>query len=293
MNILLLGSNSLLAKKFIEMDFDAQLTVWPNKIMPRQDIQKHYQNIFSEISLRSFDVVINCIAKTNLDWQEENILESYAINALFPLHLAKSLSSEQLLVHFSTDQMYNSLVSSVSVEADIQTPQNIYARAKLISEDCAKIHKNTLIIRTNFVSGDLNAKGHFISWLMDKYNSQQEIPLFDDYVCSSIDTSKLCSVTQSLISMCATGTLNVGASHGFSKYELGVSILKGLGLNDAKIKKVSMFHGKRKLLLKRYSNLTMNCVKLTSNYRFKLPDMNKVSESVRWEIKVGSLENKI
>lgn len=293
MKTLLLGSNSLLAKKFIQMNFNGNLTVWPNVTMPRNDIRKNYKDIFSEISLRSFDVVINCIANTNLDWQEANILDSYTTNALFPLQLAGSLSQEQLLVHFSTDQMYNSSALSGSVEDDIQTPQNIYARAKLISEDCAKIHDNTLIIRTNFVSGDLDTKGHFISWLMDQYYSNQEIPLFDDYFCSSIDTSKLCRVIQSLISLRASGTFNVGASHGFSKYDLGTSILSGLGLKDANIQKASLFHGKNKLSLKRYSNLTMNCVKLTSNHRIELPDMNEVAKSIIEEIKVGNMENKI
>jgi dTDP-4-dehydrorhamnose reductase len=189
--------------------------------------------------------------------------------------------------------MYDTSEPLGSVEEDIQIPRNTYARAKLISEDCLKIHENSLVIRTNFVSGDLKTTGHFISWLLHQYKNKCDIPLFYDYICSSIDTSTLCRVTQLLINLGATGIVNVGASHGFSKYELGVSILKGLDLSDANVKKVSMFDDEKNLMLNRYHNLTMNCDKLISNYQIELPDMDKVSENLLEELKIESLENKI
>lgn len=291
MNVLILGSNSLLANAFISINEIENISFWPNESIPRTNILENYNTIFANLSLRSFDVVINCIAKTNLAEQEYDVAETYKINAFFPFLLAQSLSSNQLLVHFSTDQMYQSTNVCGSREVDTKLPLNTYAKAKFISEDCLKIHKKSLVLRTNFVSGNLNNTKHFISWLLSQYEQDRDIPLFEDYICSSIDTYTLCQITHSLIDREATGIVNIGASHGFSKYDLGVSILQSLGLSEANVKKINKLDYEKNLMPQRYNNLTMNCDKLKSICPVDLPDMSRVVYNIVREIKNGKLEN--
>ncbi|MHA7681466.1 dTDP-4-dehydrorhamnose reductase [Cupriavidus sp. PET2-C1] len=101
------------------------------------------------------DVIINSAAYTAVDRAETDADAAYAINGTAAGVLAeeaKALGS--LLVHYSTDYVFDGSKGAAYTETDTANPQSVYGKSKLAGEqaiaaaDCA-----ALILRTCWVAG--------------------------------------------------------------------------------------------------------------------------------------------
>lgn len=82
-----------------------------------------------------FDVVINCAAYNQVDKAEEDCDTAMKINSLAPAYLAAAcLKADALLIHFSTDYVFDGKANVPYSEECEARPLGVYGRSKLAGE---------------------------------------------------------------------------------------------------------------------------------------------------------------
>lgn len=159
LRILVTGANGQLGKALQE--------VYTTKYKTKYDItfaSKEVLDITSAekvntfISKYQFDYCINCAAYTAVDKAEEEPELAHLINTEAVKHLAVACKANDiLLIHISTDYVFDGLKTVPYKEDDETIPINVYGKSKLAGEHFIQdILDNYFIIRT--------------SWLYSKYN---------------------------------------------------------------------------------------------------------------------------
>lgn len=105
------------------------------------------------IALVRPDVVVNAAAYTNVDGAERDAEGAHAINALAPATMARAaLKVNALLVHYSTDYVFDGSKNAAWDEDDRPNPLNAYGRSKLAGEEGVRSAGGAhLILRTSWV----------------------------------------------------------------------------------------------------------------------------------------------
>jgi dTDP-4-dehydrorhamnose reductase len=102
------------------------------------------------------DVIINAAAHTAVDKAETDVEMSYAVNRDGPLYLAKAAQLlNALLLHISTDYVFDGDKTEPYVETDTPNPKGVYGQSKLAGEDAVAEHcTRYAILRTAWVFGE-------------------------------------------------------------------------------------------------------------------------------------------
>lgn len=105
------------------------------------------------------DLIVNAAAYTAVDKAETDEAAAMAINAIAPGILAEEARhGKALLIHYSTDYVFDGQSNQAYVETDPTNPQSAYGRSKLAGEKAvAGAGCDHLILRTSWVYG---ARGH-------------------------------------------------------------------------------------------------------------------------------------
>lgn len=156
-NVLVTGANGQLGKTIK----DVCLVNSDNinfSFVTRQELDISNKEAVEEyFNTHSYDYCINCAAYTNVEQAEESIEDAFLINATAVGFLAESCKkSNCILIHVSTDYVFNGEKKTPYLETDVTDPINQYGASKLAGEEKIKeILKDYFIIRT--------------SWLYSKY----------------------------------------------------------------------------------------------------------------------------
>jgi dTDP-4-dehydrorhamnose reductase len=106
----------------------------------------------------NIDVCINCAAYTAVDKAEDEKELALKINRDAVETLAKNCQKNQsLLVHISTDYVFNGMNYKPYTEEDVPSPESYYGLTKLQGEKAALTNDKTVILRT--------------AWLYSKYGN--------------------------------------------------------------------------------------------------------------------------
>ena len=108
------------------------------------------------VSVVKPDVVVNCAAWTAVDAAEEHEEEAFAINAHGAVNLAAACASVgALLVHPSTDYVFDGGASAPYAEDAPTAPAGAYGRTKLAGEQAvrAALPDASYIVRTAWMYG--------------------------------------------------------------------------------------------------------------------------------------------
>ena len=99
------------------------------------------------------DVILNAAAYTAVDKAEDDEAAALRINGEAPGVLAQeALALDALLVHYSTDYVFDGTAQWPYVESDLTAPVSVYGRSKLIGEQAiAATGGRWLVFRTSWV----------------------------------------------------------------------------------------------------------------------------------------------
>ncbi|CAN5196165.1 dTDP-4-dehydrorhamnose reductase [soil metagenome] len=130
------------------------------------------------------EVVINAAAYTQVDRAEAEANRAIAVNAEAPGVLAEEAARlGALLVHFSTDYVFDGRKGAPYEEVDEPNPLNVYGATKLAGENAIRFaHDRHLILRTAWLYG-LHGR-NFLRTILGLARARDELRIVDDQVGS-------------------------------------------------------------------------------------------------------------
>ena len=141
------------------------------------------------------DIIINAAAYTNVDKAESEPGKARAINATGPGVLAEEAKkANAILVHYSTDYVFDGTKGSPYVETDQPNPLNVYGQTKLEGEQLiAASGCVNLVLRTSWVYS--MRQGGFVTKVLQWARTQEVMRVVDDQVSSPTSARMLAEIT--------------------------------------------------------------------------------------------------
>ena len=145
------------------------------------------------------DVIVNAAAYTAVDKAEADRENARLVNAASPAAIAREAAAcGALLVHFSTDYVFDGSGSKPWVETDPTGPLNAYGATKLEGEQ--QIQRNTdrhVILRTSWVYGARG--GNFAKTMVRLAKQRERLTVVADQVGAPTGADLLADLTAHLI----------------------------------------------------------------------------------------------
>ncbi|WP_250433618.1 dTDP-4-dehydrorhamnose reductase [Hanstruepera flava] len=178
--VLVTGSNGQLGKSIQKIAKENNYNldfVFANKDLLDISKEEELKVFFKE---NTFDYCINCAAYTAVDKAEEEKEEAFLINAESVRFLAINCKAHNIiLIHISTDFVFDGLKKEPYLEADQVNPINIYGASKLQGEKFVQsILDKYYIIRTSWVYSEFG--NNFVKTMIRLSNERKEISVVDD-----------------------------------------------------------------------------------------------------------------
>lgn len=152
MKILVTGSNGQLGQELKELSNSTKDISFVFTDIKELDITNP-KDVENFLSKNKFDTIINCAAYTAVDKAETDKEKARKINAEAVYHLSKyARENNALLIHISTDFVFDGKKNTPYTEEDKPNPLSIYGKTKLEGEKIAlKEAKKLIILRTSWL----------------------------------------------------------------------------------------------------------------------------------------------
>jgi len=126
------------------------------------------------------DIVVNAAAYTAVDKAESEPELAYAINVAAPRKIAEEAKRfGALMIHYSTDYVYDGMKAEPYIEIDVTNPLSVYGETKLAGDD-AIIRSGVayIILRTTWVY-DIRGK-NFLRTIIRLAKEKEELRIVGD-----------------------------------------------------------------------------------------------------------------
>ncbi len=125
----------------------------------------------------TYDYCINCAAYTNVEQAEDSVKEAFNINSDAVGYLAESCKKHNtILIHVSTDYVFDGTKNTPYIETDITNPINQYGRSKLDGEKRIQdILDHFFIIRTSWLYS--RHPKNFVTTIVSKIQENSDLTI--------------------------------------------------------------------------------------------------------------------
>jgi len=170
-------------------------------------------SIRSVMREHSPDIVVNAAAYTAVDKAESEPDLAMQVNAIAPGVLAEEAKrAGALLVHYSTDYIFDGLLGRPYIEEDAPNPLNVYGKTKLAGERAiAAVGGVFLILRTSWIYSD--QPPNFVLTMLKLAREKRELAVVDDQVGSPTWARSLAAATADLLRQDKLARKNPGIYH--------------------------------------------------------------------------------
>lgn len=281
MKILLLGSSG-------QVGFELARSLLPLGEIVRLNRQQadltHLENLRATVQSIRPDVIVNAAAYTAVDKAETERETAFLINAQAVEVLAQEAKKlNALLIHYSTDYVFDGTKNTPYFENDATNPLNVYGESKLAGELAIKKSSvNYLIFRTTWVFA---ARGqNFVNSILRLASEREELNIVTDQIGSPTWARLIADATAHCLRQSAqelsvnnfeSGIFNLTSSGETSWFEFAQKIVE-----VARVKNVEF---KNRLInptpssayptpAKRPANSRLSTVKLEQRFGLKMPN---------------------
>lgn len=175
-------------------------------------------------------IVVNSAAYTLVDKAEKEPKLAMAVNGAGPGNLAEAvIQTGALLVHYSTDYIFDGTKEAPYLETDEPSPLSSYGRSKQEGEKrILRADARHLIIRTEWLFGKHG--NNFIKSITNAAATQPQLKVVNDQQGSPTYAVDLAEATVSLLRAKFEGIVNFTNSGSTTWYDFAKSILKELAV---------------------------------------------------------------
>ncbi len=146
------------------------------------------------------EIILNAAAYTAVDRAESEPEAAMAVNARAPGILAEeALRSGALLVHYSTDYVFDGSKAGPWIETDTPSPLNVYGASKLAGEEAVQqAGGKYLIFRTSWVYGPHG--NNFLLTMLRLGRERESLDIVDDQFGAPTSSIELAGATSAIVS---------------------------------------------------------------------------------------------
>ena len=175
------------------------------------------------------DAVVNCAAYNAVDQAEQEWRRAFLVNGLAVRTLALAArEAGAILVHYSTDYVFDGLSTRPYTIADRPNPLSRYGESKLLGEQAVRDHSSCyFLIRTSWVFGPGNT--NFAQKVLEWGRQNDRLKIVDDQVSSPTRTRDLADATLGLLETEQFGLYHLTNGGSCSRYEWAKYILDATG----------------------------------------------------------------
>ena len=240
------------------------------------------------------DFIINSAAYTDVDQAEEFQENAFQVNSSAVEKLSKLANSiGAVLVHFSTDYVFDGKKNTPYTETETPNPLSIYGKSKLegeqfVEKNCSKF----LILRTSGVISKNN--DNFVSKIKKLSKTKKELSVINDQITAVNFASYISEATSRILKKIEDNTENEnrwgiyhmsggvsGSWFDFACYAQKINVLSDpkSSFSQIKILPISSIEFNQKAKRPNYSFLTSD--KLKNDFGISLPNWEKsISEVI-------------
>lgn len=177
------------------------------------------------------DVVINTAAFHKVEQCEREPVPSFAVNAIGPWNLANVCRRKKaVLVHLSTDYVFDGTRNEPYSECDTPNPLNVYGVSKLAGEAMVTLNwERSFVVRTcglYGIAGSRGKGGNFVETMLRKASEKQSIQVVNDQVLTPTFTGDLAEAIGKLIHTERFGLYHMSAEGQCSWFEFAQKVFE-------------------------------------------------------------------
>jgi dTDP-4-dehydrorhamnose reductase len=239
------------------------------------------------------DIIINPAAYTAVDKAESEPGLAHQINVTAPEILAEKAAEHNiLLVHFSTDYVFDGLKKEAYIETDKTNPQSVYGKTKCDGEKKIRNHAKHVILRTSWVFGSHG--NNFLKTILRLITEKQSLNIVGDQRGSPAPASMLADVTFKIVDTILKdknfnnyGTYNLTSEgdtnwHGYASFIASEATKLNIKVKCAPDHIYPILTSEYPTAAKRPLNSRLNCEKIKKTFMLELPDwQSEVKKTLR------------
>ena len=234
--------------------------------------------------IRAFrpDVIVNAAAYTAVDKAESEPEIAATINATAPRVLAEEARRRgALLIHYSTDYVFDGTKVEPYIESDRVNPLNVYGRTKAAGEEAIKsVGCNHLIFRTSWV---YSLRGsNFLLTILRLARERDELRIVDDQVGAPTSSELIAHATVDALKQWLSdgdatrsnknGLYHLTSSGHVSWFGFAEEIIRLSGNNSLRVKKITPIPSRDyPTPAQRPHNSQLDCSKLRTSFGIEMP----------------------
>jgi len=246
----------------------------------------NYDNLRKYVETIEPDLIINCAALTNIDFLENHPEQAYAINSDGAKNVAQVSNEFGIrLIHISTDSVFDGN-GDMYTEKDQPNPLNVYAKSKLLGETkVSENSKNYVIVRTNFLGIDKEAKYTFSS-IYKTLENRKNIIGFNDVIYTPLYVLDLNKWILDIANTNYNGIIHLSSDKSISKYQICLGIAETFSFDKKLIRKGSI--DDIKFLAKRSKNTSLSNKKAKDITSTSIVSFEEFLEQIKNQTKMNS-----
>lgn len=185
------------------------------------------------------EIIINCAAYTHVDNAERDPELAMAVNKDGARKLAQAARElRAILVHISTDYVFDGLKTEPYLPTDRPNPLNTYGLSKYYGElIISELLEEYYVIRTSWLYGI--HRNNFVQWVLDNARAGNEIKAAEDWTGSPTWVGNLCVAIETLMNSGKYGTHHAADQGMMTRTEQARDICRLAGLSTGHIRSVT------------------------------------------------------
>ncbi|MGA2550122.1 MAG: dTDP-4-dehydrorhamnose reductase [Burkholderiaceae bacterium] len=232
------------------------------------------------------DIIVNAAAYTAVDRAETEEELATRVNGESVGVLAEECKRlGALLIHYSTDYVFDGLKDAPYSEDDVENPQNAYGRSKLAGEKAIRaIAPEHLILRTSWVFAERG--NNFVKTIVRLAKERTELRIVGDQFGAPTWAASIADATSHILKHATderlsgqfqSGTFHL-ASQGYTNWHAFASCIVALyrkhaGEDALKVQEIrSIRSSEYPVAARRPSNSRLKCERIQSRFGIHLPD---------------------
>ncbi len=229
------------------------------------------------------DIVINCVAMTDVDGCEENPVLAESVNSRVVKNLLNAINKEETyFVQISTDYIFDGRAGPYP-EDSATNPINMYGQTKLDGETSVRSWEGrSLVVRTSALYDcHSTEKANLFASTYNRLKNGEQVNAASDLYCNPIWTVNLARALKEAVEKRACGILNIAGPAYLSRYQFSALIAEHYGFSPELVKRLPLADLKRRaerpLRAGVDISLTSKILKtelLSPDEVFSLPDFN-------------------